>query len=152
MIKSQHLFSGAFGIERETLRIDQSGHLSKTPHPFDCEHITRDFCENQIEIVTPVCESIDEAVSSLEELDRYTREILEQNDETLWLYSNPPYFESEDDIIIADFTGKEKHKRIYREVLEKKYGKRLILFSGIHFNFSFSDAFLKELWNENSII
>ena len=89
MIKSQHLFSGAFGIERETLRIDQSGHLSKTPHPFDCEHITRDFCENQIELVTPVCESIDKAVSSLEELDRYTREILEQNDETLWLYSNP---------------------------------------------------------------
>lgn len=152
MIKSQHLFSGAFGIERETLRIDQSGHLSKTPHPFDCEHITRDFCENQIELVTPVCESIDKAVSSLEELDRYTRQVLEENNETLWLYSNPPYFESEDDIIIADFTGKEKHKRIYREVLEKKYGKKLMLFSGIHFNFSFSDAFLNELWNENSIM
>ena len=33
-----------------------------------------------------------------------------------------------------------------REYLERKYGKRLMLFSGIHFNFSFSEALLRE-WN-----
>ena len=54
---------GKFGIEREMLRVDSFGSLAQTPHPFgDHPHITRDFCENQIELVTPVCGSIDEAL------------------------------------------------------------------------------------------
>ena len=56
-------YKGCFGIERETLRVDSNGRLAQTPHPFgDDESLTRDFCENQTEIVTPVCSSIDEAV------------------------------------------------------------------------------------------
>jgi glutamate--cysteine ligase len=50
----------------------------------------------------------------------------------------------EDDIPIASY--KEEHlrgKELYREYLAQKYGKRRMLFSGIHFNFSFSDALLE---------
>ena len=146
MTTSKYYYSGKFGIERETLRVDGQGRLAQTPHPFgNDEHITRDFCENQVELVTPVCHSVDEAVEALAELDKRTREELAKNGESIWLYSNPPHFDSEDDIPIADFTGDHSSKRAYREVLQQKYGKKLMLFSGIHFNFSFTEEFLREL-------
>lgn len=146
MNTSKYYFSGKFGIERETLRTDSHSRLAQTPHPFgNDKHITRDFCENQIELVTPVCSSVDEAVSALAELDKRARAELAKNGESIWLYSNPPHFGSEDEIPIADFTGDHSSKRAYREVLEKKYGKKLMLFSGIHFNFSFAEEFLREL-------
>jgi len=146
MKNSNYFYSGNFGIERETLRVDGHGRLAQTPHPFgDDEHITRDFCENQIEIVTPVCHDIDSALESLESLDKKVRDVLREKGESIWLYSNPPHFDSEDDIPIADFVGDHSSKRSYREVLEQKYGKRLMLFSGIHFNFSFDQRFLDEL-------
>ena len=151
MTNSKYFYSGKFGIERETLRVDNQNKLSQTPHPFgNDEHITRDFCENQIELVTPVCHSVDEAVEALAELDKRAREELTKNGESIWLYSNPPHFDSEDDIPIADFTGDHSSKRAYREVLEQKYGKKLMLFSGIHFNFSFAEEFLRELNTNNT--
>ena len=150
MTTSKYYYSGKFGIERETLRVNGQGRLAQTPHPFgNDEHITRDFCENQIELVTPVCNSIDEAVDALAELDKKAREKLAKNGESIWLYSNPPHFDSEDDIPIADFTGDHSSKRAYREVLEQNYGKKLMLFSGIHFNFSFAEEFLRELNTNN---
>ncbi len=150
MTTSKYYYSGKFGIERETLRVDGQGRLAQTPHPFgNDEHITRDFCENQVELVTPVCHSVDEAVEALAELDKRTREELAKNGENIWLYSNPPHFDSEKDIPIADFTGDHSSKRAYREVLQQKYGKKLMLFSGIHFNFSFAEEFLRELNTNN---
>ncbi len=150
MTTSKYYYSGKFGIERETLRVDGHGRLAQSPHPFgNDEHITRDFCENQVELVTPVCHSVDEAVEALAELDKRAREELTKNGESIWLYSNPPHFDSEDDIPIAEFTGDHSSKRAYREVLEQKYGKKLMLFSGIHFNFSFAEEFLRELNTNN---
>ena len=147
---SSHLFEGNFGIERETLRVNSFGRLAQTPHPFgEDKHITRDFCENQIELVTPVCSSIKEALASLAALDERVQAVLKANGEHLWLYSNPPHFDSEDEIPIADFNGDHAAKRSYREYLEQKYGKKLMLFSGIHFNFSFSEEYLHELNTEN---
>lgn len=150
MSTSNYYYSGKFGIERETLRVDAHGRLAQTPHPFgNDENITRDFCENQIELVTPVCHSVKEAVEALSELDKTAREELAKNGENIWLYSNPPHFDSEEDIPIADFTGDHSSKRAYREVLQQKYGKKLMLFSGIHFNFSFAEEFIRELNTEN---
>ena len=153
MTTSKYYYSGKFGIERETLRVDSHGRLARTPHPFgSSEHITRDFCENQIEIVTPVCKSIEEALENLAVLDKEVREVLERNGESIWLYSNPPHIDSEEEIPIADFTGDHSSKRAYREVLQQKYGKKLMLFSGIHFNFSFAPEFLRELNTGNEDI
>ena len=143
---SENYYSGKFGIERETLRVDSQGRLARTPHPFGNDaHITRDFCENQVELVTPVAGSIEEALGYLKVLDDITRKKLAEYCESIWLYSNPPHFDSEDDIPIADFTGDHSSKRAYREVLKQKYGKKLMLFSGIHFNFSFAEEFINEL-------
>ena len=139
-------YKGSFGIERETLRIDSNGRLAQSPHPFgDDESLTRDFCENQTEIVTPVCQSVDEAMEKLAVLDTNAREILSERGETFWLYSNPPRFENENEIPIANFVGEHSGKRLYRDQLERRYGKRLMLFSGIHFNFSFSEDYLRSV-------
>ncbi len=149
-MKNELFYKGFFGLERETLRVDSSGKLAQTPHPFgDDEQVTRDFCENQIELITPVCRSVKEALRELGRLDERARRELEKCGERIWLYSNPPHFESEDEIPVANFTGEHSGKRAYRELLERRYGKRLMLFSGIHFNFSFDDEYLRTLCDES---
>lgn len=132
-------FRGWFGLERETLRVGKNGRLAKSAHPFSEDCFSRDFAENQLEIVTPVCNSTDELLSVLEKLDKQAREVLAAKEETLWLNSNPPYFESEDEIPIANYIGENVSKKEYREYLAAKYGKRLMLYCGIHFNFSFAE-------------
>lgn len=145
---SDKLFDGGFGIERETLRVDLYGKLAQTPHPFKDKHLERDFCENQLEIITPVCKSVKDAVCELKKLSDKAEKTLNENDEYLWIYSNPPHIDTEDDIPVADFSGKNKYKSEYRKNLEKRYGKRIMLYSGIHFNFSFSDDFLDEIFQK----
>ncbi|MCM1107019.1 MAG: hypothetical protein NC355_08755 [Blautia sp.] len=143
----EKLLSGEFGLELEALRTDQDGYLAHTPHPFpDDAHIVRDFCENQIEINTGVEYSPQKAV---EAMGRYYRRI--QNTlshlpqpELLWAFSNPPYIKNEDDIPVAEFTGSESTKTIYRNYLSERYGRYKMTFSGIHLNYSFSDGLLRE--------
>lgn len=153
ILDNKLIFKGSFGLERETLRVTTDGALAQTPHPFNDKLITRDFCENQIELVSPVCSDIDELFDEISRLDKKIRSTLLQNGEYLWLNSNPPHFETQNDIPIANFYGDEIEKREYRERLAERYGKRLMLYSGIHFNFSFCDEYLNSLCakNENYI-
>ncbi len=136
---------GQIGLERESLRITADGRMAKTPDPFyDEKYIVKDFCENQTEINTPVCNSVEEA---LNELEKYHRLIVERLSslpvkEYLWPFSNPPYIENEADIPIANYTGKEHYKQVYREYLSERYGRYKMTFSGIHFNYSFSEELL----------
>lgn len=143
---NKYIFEGAFGLERETLRVDSQGRLSQSAHPFSDKRFERDFCENQLEIITPVCASADTALEELGKLSAFAEKRLLQNGEYLWLYSNPPHFGSEDEIPIARYGGERLHKREYRINLERRYGKRLMLYSGIHFNFSFSETYLKAVY------
>ena len=54
----EHLINGHFGLEKESLRVLESGYFSHTQHPFaeDETRIVKDFCENQAEINTGVHE------------------------------------------------------------------------------------------------
>ncbi|MGN1432834.1 MAG: glutathione synthase [Ruminococcus sp.] len=142
-----NMYKGSFGIEKESLRVNTDGFLSHTPHPFGNDtHIDRDFCENQVEIVTDVFDDTSGVFSQLSFLhNTVVKELLslETGSEILWLFSNPPYVKGESDIPIASFKGSLKGKEIYRKYLAEKYGKKKMLFSGIHFNFSFADELLK---------
>lgn len=131
-----------FGIERETLRVTNDGKLSQSPHPFTKESLSRDFCENQLEIITPVCNSIDEAINALVELSKEAETTLDKMDEKIWMCSNPPHFESKNEIPIAQYDGDQIAKHHYRIKLQRRYGKALMLYSGIHFNVSFSNDFI----------
>jgi len=137
-----HLLKGAFGLEKEALRIDSSGRFAKTPQPLrDDEHIVKDFCENQTEINTGVHHSVDGAIEELQYHHKRLIDTLRQRTpaEYLWIFSNPPYIENEDDIPIAIYSGADVSKYKYREYLSEKYGRYKMTFSGIHVNFSFDD-------------
>ncbi len=141
------LFQGNFGLEKEMLRITEDGHLSHSQHPFPVSdtNITRDFCENQTEINTPIFKSADEVV---ENLYYHTQRIKETLDtlsprELIWSFSNPPYIMSEEDIPIAQFVGTDAKKTEYRNYLANRYGRYKMTYSGIHFNYSFSGDLLR---------
>lgn len=152
----KHMLEGNFGLEKESLRVTEEGFLSHTSHPFgDNPNMERDFCENQTELITDVWDSTDGAWQHLAELHRQavrTLLHLDTGKEVLWPFSNPPYVKGEDDIPIAAYTGSQKKKELYREYLAGKYGKKKMLFSGIHFNFSFSEELLKEGYKNSGIL
>ena len=131
-----------FGIEKETLRVTPAGLLSKTSHPFSQDSIDRDFCENQVEMISSVHSDIKSLFSELREIHHTVYEKLAEMNELLWPFSNPPIVRSEDDISIARFAGEKRERTVYRQYLAGKYGKAIMLFSGIHLNFSFCDDML----------
>lgn len=140
------LLKGNFGLEKESLRVDENGFLAHTKHPFsDDDHIVRDFCENQTEINTPVTHSPEEAVASLNYYYQKIQRTLRQLEprEYLWPFSNPPYIRNEDDIPVAIFEGGRASKTAYREYLSDRYGRYKMAFSGIHFNYSFDEELLQ---------
>ncbi len=141
------LLKGNFGLEKESLRIDEAGFLAHTSHPFpDDKHIVRDFCENQTEINTPVTKSAAEAVQALAKYDHQIQKILKYlpKREYLWPFSNPPYIHNEEDIPVARFYGSQAEKTEYREYLSDRYGRYKMTFSGIHVNYSFDETLLRE--------
>ncbi|WP_246021012.1 bifunctional glutamate--cysteine ligase GshA/glutathione synthetase GshB [Paenibacillus lentus] len=152
MISEQNLndeiFKGQYGLEKENVRVDQEGNLALTPHSrvfgnkSENPYIKTDFSESQVEMITPVFKSIEEAYSFLEALqDIVTQEL---TDEYLWPSSNPPTLPCEEDIPIANMNDPFEDQ--YRIQLAQKYGRKRQLLSGIHFNFSFDDGFLRKLY------
>ena len=140
------LLNGNFGLERESLRIDEDGFLAHTSDPFpNNKHIVRDFCENQVEINTPVLKSAAEAVQALAEYDRMIQKNLKHlpKREYLWPFSNPPYIRNEADIPVACYYCEQAGKTEYREYLADRYGRYKMTFSGIHVNYSFDEALLR---------
>ncbi|WP_320047672.1 bifunctional glutamate--cysteine ligase GshA/glutathione synthetase GshB [uncultured Ilyobacter sp.] len=149
------LTRGNFGLEKENLRVDKDGRLALTDHPKEFgdklknPYITIDFSESQLEMITPSFESVEKAYTFLENIHDIVSTTLDK--EYLWPQSIPPILPEEEDIPIGVFHGEEgKVNREYRERLAKKYGKKLQLLSGIHYNFSFSDKFLEKLYSEIS--
>lgn len=140
------LLTGNFGLERESLRVDEEGFLSHSRHPFpNDDHIVRDFCENQTEINTSVLHSAAEAVQELVNYDRQIQKVLKglPQREYLWPFSNPPYIRNEADIPVARFFGEQAGKTEYREYLSDRYGRYKMALSGIHVNYSFDEALLR---------
>ncbi len=144
---------GSYGIEREGLRVTTEGKLALTPHPEVFEkkicnpYITTDFSESQVEVITPTFNTVEECYKFTNILyDIVAQEI---GDEYLWPISMPCILPEDKDIPIAEFCECPMgvNARRYREQLMKKYGGKRQLISGIHYNFSFQEEFLKELYN-----
>lgn len=136
---------GGFGLEKESMRITQEGHMAHTPHPFPGDaHIVRDFCENQTEINTPVLPTAAQAWQALSELDRRIHRRLASltPPELLWPFSNPAILQNEADVPVARFAGDQAGKTTYREYLSERYGRYKMALCGIHVNFSFGKDLL----------
>ena len=129
----QHILQAEFGLERESLRVTVDGTLAQTKHPFPGHrNIDRDFCENQIEIIGDVFNEPEPMNAQLNRLQDEIDSQLIKDGEVLWAFSNPPKISGEDEIPVAEFGGSQRGKSEYRNYLAAKYGKKKMLFSGIH--------------------
>ena len=143
----QILQGGKKGVEKESLRVTPDGKLARTPHPIQLgsaltnEHITTDFSEALIELVTPAFTQSWELLQYLTDLHQFVYRHL--GNELLWATSMPCAIESDDAIPIAQFgtSNVGRMKTIYREGLGVRYGRMMQAISGVHFNYSFPARF-----------
>ena len=151
-LSSNEILEGSFGIEWESLRAKDDGKLSLTPHPavfgdkLTNPLITTDFSESQIEIITPTFDTIDDAFENFSLLSDMVNASLPR-DEYLWFQSIPCILPYWDQIPIAQYSEEGESSQKYREDLARRYGVKKQMISGVHFNFSFSERFLKKLYS-----
>ncbi|MDZ4727071.1 MAG: glutamate--cysteine ligase [Leptospira sp.] len=142
------LLSAKHGLEREALRIDSKGMLSKNDHPQSLgsslthPFIKTDFAEPQIEYATNPHKNMEDTLNELLNLHSFTFKKLEG--ETLWPFSMPSPLPIEEKIPVGKYgTSKEGRKKtIYRKGLGHRYGKNMQTISGVHYNMSFDKCLL----------
>jgi glutamate--cysteine ligase len=134
------------GIEKESLRTRPDGTLAETPHPaalgaaLTHPHITTDFSESQLELITGVHDNIDRCLQELTEIHQFVYQHI--GDEMLWGASMPCRLPADDDIPLGQYgrSNVGHAKTIYRQGLAHRYGKRMQTISGIHYNFSLPET------------
>jgi glutamate--cysteine ligase len=141
----QIIQGGRKGVEKESLRVTPDGRIAQTPHPralgsaLTNEHITTDFSEALIELVSPTFRTSWELLQYLLDLHQFVYQHL--GDELLWATSMPSFIEGDASIPIARY-GKSnvgRMKTVYREGLGVRYGRMMQAISGVHFNYSFPE-------------
>ncbi len=144
-VDGQRLLGMRRGLEKESLRVSPSGMLALTPHPsalgsaLTHPHITTDFCESQIELVTGAHLTPEEVLHELRVLHQFTYRVLaQQGDEMLWVSSMPCGLPPDETIPIARYGSSNvgRAKSVYRMGLSHRYGRRMQTISGIHYNWS----------------
>jgi glutamate--cysteine ligase len=133
------------GIEKESLRVEADGRLARTPHPaalgsaLTHAHITTDFSESQLELITGAHTAIDDCLGELVEIHQFVYRAI--GDELLWCASMPCRLPDEAEIPIGQYgrSNVGRTKTVYRQGLSHRYGKRMQTISGIHYNFSLPD-------------
>ena len=134
------------GIEKESLRTRPDGALATTPHPpalgsaLKHPHITTDFSESQLELITGVHTSAEACLKELTEIHQVVYRAI--GDELLWCASMPCGLPADDAIPIGRYGSSNigRMKSVYRMGLSHRYGRRMQTISGIHYNFSLPDA------------
>lgn len=136
------------GIEKESLRVSPTGHISTSAHPralgsaLTNPFITTDFSEALLEFITPVHSDIESCLAELEAIHRFTMQQLE-NDEMLWVASMPCPIDSGAGIPIAQYGSSNigRMKTLYRKGLTLRYGSLMQVIAGLHYNFSMPASF-----------
>ena len=134
---------GLKGVEKESLRVLPGGRLAPTPHPIAFgsaltnEHITTDYSEALIELVTPAFKESWELLQYLLDLHQFVYRHL--GDELLWATSMPCAIARDEDIPLAQYGSSfiGRMKTVYRSGLGLRYGRMMQAISGVHFNYSF---------------
>ncbi len=146
MLPPELLGSLARGIEKESLRARPDGGLADTPHPkglgsaLTHPHITTDFSEAQLELITGVHTAAGACIAELTAIHQFVcRQI---GDELLWGASMPCGLPPDDAIPLARYgtSNVGRAKTVYRQGLSHRYGRRMQTISGIHYNFSVPEA------------
>jgi glutamate--cysteine ligase len=143
------LRGGLKGIERESLRVDAEGRLAQTAHPLALgsalthEHITTDYSEALLELVTPPFKESWQLLQYLCDLHQFVYRHL--GEELLWATSMPGFLSGDAEIPVAHYGRSNigRMKEVYRMGLGHRYGRMMQAISGVHYNYSFPGMF----WN-----
>jgi glutamate--cysteine ligase len=130
------------GVEKESLRVTPAGRLAMTPHPaalgsaLTHEHITTDFSEAQLELITGVNGSAEACEAELTRIHQAVYRAL--GNERMWVGSMPCPLPPDDEIPIGRYGSSNvgRAKSVYRTGLGHRYGRRMQTISGIHYNWS----------------
>jgi glutamate--cysteine ligase len=137
------------GIEKESLRAEPDGRLALTPHPVALgsalthPHITTDFSESQLELITGAHKDVEVALDELVRVHQFTYRVLkEAGDERLWVSSMPCGLPPDETIPIGRYGASNvgRAKSVYRMGLSHRYGRRMQTISGIHYNWSLPEV------------
>ena len=134
------------GIEKESLRATAEGSLAMTPHPqalgsaLTHPHITTDYSEAQLELITGVHATPESCLEELLQIHQFTYRAL--GDEMLWVSSMPCSLPADENIPIGRYGSSNvgRAKSVYRMGLAHRYGRRMQTISGIHYNWSLPDV------------
>ena len=130
------------GIEKESLRVRPDGTLAQTLHPaalgaaLTHPHITTDFSESQLELITGPQLSVDACLEELQRIHQIVYRAI--GEEVMWGGSMPCDLPSDHLIPIGRYgtSNVGRAKTVYRLGLAHRYGRRMQAISGIHYNFS----------------
>ena len=143
---AQRLLGIRRGIEKESLRFAPDGALAQSPHPAPLgsalthPHITTDFSESQIELITGVHAGVETCLDELRQVQKFTLKAM--GDEALWVSSMPCELPGDDAIPLGQYGSSNvgQAKTVYRSGLGYRYGRRMQTISGIHYNWSLPDV------------
>ncbi len=133
------------GIEKESLRTRPSGALALTPHPkplgsaLTHPHITTDYSESQVELITGVHAGVGACLEELTQIHQFVYHVLRDlGEEMLWVSSMPCGLPTDETIPIGVYGSSNvgRAKSVYRMGLGHRYGRRMQTISGIHYNWS----------------
>ena len=134
------------GVEKEGLRARRDGRLALSGHPealgsaLTHPHITTDFSESQLELITGVHGRVEGCIDELTQI----HQIVHRNigDELLWAASMPCTLPGDSQIPLGKYgdSNVARVKSVYRMGLSHRYGRTMQTISGIHYNFSIPDA------------
>lgn len=133
---------GRIGLEKETLRVQIGGTIAQTPHPsalgsaLTHPYITTDYSEALLELVTPPFDDVRETLGFLQDLQAFVASRI--HDEILWATSMPCVMAKDTAIPIAYYgpSNAGRMKTVYRVGLGYRYGRRMQVIAGVHFNYS----------------
>jgi glutamate--cysteine ligase len=125
------------------------GALALTPHPaalgsaLTHPHITTDYSESQLELITGVHADVQACLDELTQTHQFVYQTLARQhngaaDERLWVSSMPCTLPPDETIPIGRFGSSHigRAKSVYRMGLGHRYGRRMQTISGIHYNWS----------------
>ncbi|NDY93302.1 glutamate--cysteine ligase [Ideonella livida] len=147
LLRRERLQGVRRGIEKESLRARPDGALAFTPHPLALgaalthPHITTDFSESQLELVTGAHTSVEAALAELTALHQVVARGLGE-EERMWVSSMPCRLPADADIPLGQYGRSHigQAKTVYRRGLGHRYGRRMQTISGIHYNWSIPGA------------
>jgi len=135
------------GVEKEGLRALPNGGLALGPHPVALgaalthPHITTDYSESQLELITGVHSAVTDCLAQLREVHQFVHRVLSRQQpdgELLWACSMPCMLPTDETIPLARYGNSNigRAKSVYRMGLGHRYGRRMQTISGIHYNWS----------------